>query len=123
MRFGACALAGAAAGVACLVARNQSYLATELVSAVPVVVRAPPHTFILNSLEANHPHYKITRGILVKPVRKMHEYEIHAELGIEVVAEDGTRILDVVGYPDFPSFYLGISCFPVFLTVLLKLFG
>lgn len=97
---------------------NQTMFRSTVIYTTEQWVTAPPHCLILGAKISAHPLYYGSRFELIKPLRKMHEYENDIERGVLI---GGVR--DVSNYPDFSSQILGMAMPGLLVSVMFKLFG
>ncbi|KAM0680552.1 hypothetical protein GINT2_001240 [Glugoides intestinalis] len=90
-------------------------------------ISVPKHCIVLGAHISNHPRYFGSKFIVIKPTRKLHEYEDDIERGIfikeEVHAEYDCFVRDMYNYPDFSTQIVGVSISGALLFLLFKLFG
>jgi len=97
---------------------DQSMFSSTISYSTKKWVSSPPHCFILGAETSAHPLYYGSRFQLIKPLRKMYEYESDIERGVLI---GGVR--DISNYPDFSSQLLGMAMSGILTSVLFKLFG
>lgn len=90
-------------------------------------ITVPEQCIVLNAHSSRHPEYFGSEFIVIKPMRKIYEYEDDIERGIlinEGLSPSYTgSIRDMYNYPDFSTQIIGISVSGALLSLLFKLFG
>lgn len=84
-------------------------------------ITVPKNCIVLGASQSDHPMYLGRRFSLIKPPRKMYEYDENIEKGIVIAGKND--ISDVTNYPDFSAQILGISISGILFILLFKLFG
>lgn len=84
-------------------------------------ITVPKNCFVLGSSQSDHPMYLGKRFVLIKPPRKMYEYDENIQKGIIIAGKN--NLVDVNNYPDFSAQILGISISGILFILLFKLFG
>jgi hypothetical protein len=85
-------------------------------------IKIPKYCIVLNASISEHPRYFGSSFKIIKPMRKMHEYEDYIERGI-IIEVDNEEIRDIHNYPDFSAQLMGIALSGFLYSILFKLFG
>ncbi|ELA41744.1 uncharacterized protein VICG_01248 [Vittaforma corneae ATCC 50505] len=106
---------------------SQSSYSSTILTDVKSWITIPAHCIVLGAEKSDHPRYFGRKFKIIKPPRKMHEYEDDIERGIEIGVRDGNGniqlIRDISSYPDFSAQLMGIAISGLLYSLMFKLFG
>lgn len=97
---------------------NQSMYSSTLLYNTEQWITAPSHCIIVGAEKVAYPLYYGKRFKLIKPLRKMYEYESDIERGVLI---DGVR--DISNYPDFSAQIMFTAVSGMLWPLMFKLFG
>lgn len=105
---------------------NQSPYSSTILADGTSWITVPLYCIVFGAEKSDHPRYYGRKFEIIKPPRKMHEYEDDIERGIEISVEDDgcvTILRDISSYPDFSAQLMGIAFSGLLYSLMFKMFG
>lgn len=102
---------------------DQTMYHSTLISTEKCWITVPKSFLVISSplIKSNNSYFG-DRFILIKPLRKMYEYEDDIERGIDIIINDDITIKDISNYPDFSAQLIGIALTGFLYSIMFKLF-